>query len=127
MSYVWIPLHFLAATVVSISFLWLGQLRGQEINIWIFIACSLFSVFYVPVVAIKLPVFSKYYTKDSFQINKTHHNHANWKAAPVMVGLVTGMTLLLLLQLLNLSSFGYYSFTGGIFATVISLYYEPSF
>lgn len=120
-------LYFLAATTVSVLCLLLGQSKGQVVNLWIFSACCVFSMFYVPFVVIKLPVFNKYYTTDSFKINKTHHNYANWKAAPVMVGLATGLTLSLFLFLLDQSSIGYHGFLGGTFSTVISLYYEPSF
>lgn len=87
----------------------------------------LFSAFYVPLVVVKLPVFNKYYTKDSFKINSTHHNYANWKAAPIMTALVTGLTLSLILYLFKTEEIGYYSVLGSSFAGALSIYYEPSF
>jgi hypothetical protein len=69
----------LTAAVVSLFLAWYGHIRGQEINVYALIFSVLFSIIYVPLVVIRLPVFGKYYVKDLSALDKAHHNFANRK------------------------------------------------
>ena len=119
--------YLLSAITVSVLLILASAANGQKTNPLISVLSCIFSVFYVPLVVIKLPVFNKYYIKDSLNINSTHHTYANWKVAPVMTGLVTAITLSLIFFLFKIDSIGYHSVLGGAFAAIISIYYEPSF
>lgn len=116
---------FLIAAVFTSLVAWLGYIRGQDISVYTLMFSALFSIFYVPSVVIRLPVFRKYYIKDLSSLDKTHHNFANHRAAPVAVGLVSGLTVGLILAVLNITNPGYHAFCGAVAATIISFYYEP--
>lgn len=116
----------IAALAVSLGFGWYGHILGQNIDLYLLLVSFAFSVLYVPVV-IKLPVFKNYYVTDTFNINKTHHNSANGRIAPVAVGLVTSVTLGVFLFFLGVPNPAYHAFCGGVSALIISFIYEPKF
>ena len=117
----------MATVAATLFFAWLGIQKGQEINLTISLASFIFSLIYVPLVIIKLPVFNKYFVKNSNEINPIHHNRANYKTAPVSVGIVAGFTLAIVLYALKAPHIAFHSFLGAVAATGISFYYEPKF
>ena len=114
------------AFIANLLFAEYGYLQGYEINVYELGFSFVFGIAYVPLVVIKLPVFRSYYVKDNvFSINnKMHHNVANNRAAPVMVGLVTGISLAILLILFDSSNPILPSLCGAIAALISSFYYE---
>jgi hypothetical protein len=117
----------LIATAGGFLVAWLGYLRGQQIGVFTLLFSVLFPIIYVPLVVIRLPVFRKYYVKDLAAPDEVHHNFANYRAAPVAVGLVSGVTIGLILAGLNVANPEYHAFCGAVAATIISLYYDPKF
>ena len=116
----------ISALIASFGFGWLGYIRGEEINVYLLFLSFIASVLYVPLV-IKLPIFKSYYVTDSFKLNKTHHNFANSRGAPVMVGLVVGVSLGVALYFTGAPNPGYHSFCGAVSGVVVSFIYEPKF
>lgn len=103
----------------------LGYSRNSDLNPLVLVLSNLFMAGYVPLVILRLPVFRRYYVKERWEMNKTHHNFQNSRAAPVAVALVAGVTLLPILLAFNVANPGYHSACGAMAALVISLYYDP--
>jgi hypothetical protein len=117
----------LVAIAVSSLVAWYGHFRGQEIGVYTLMLSVLFSIIYVPLVVIRLPVFRKYYVTNLVAPDKVHHNFANHRVAPVAVGLVSGVTIGLILLGLDFVNPAYHALCGAVAATTISFYYEPRY
>lgn len=114
---------FLASGLVA----WYAHFQGKDISVIAFVLTYIFVVAFVPLVVIRLPVFNKYYVKGYDSFNKTHHNFANYRAAPIMVGLVSGVTVGLILGMLKVKNPEMHAFCGAVAAIVNSYYFEPKF
>jgi hypothetical protein len=79
----------------------------------------LFTELFVPLI-IKFPAFRSHYVRDAFTLNKSHHNFANEREAPVAVGITAGITLGVILIVLGVLNPGYHAFCGRVSETIVN-------
>ena len=114
-------LHSLGALLFCSFFIGVRYLSGDIINFYWLVFSFMFGLVFVPLVVIKLPIFSSYY---SYSYDRKHHDYANRKAAPAMAALVTGIVLAIILYFIGIENIKLPIFCGAISASIISLYYE---
>lgn len=90
---------------------------------------STLTVPFVSLVVVRLPVFNKFYKRKSainiIDTNTGHPSVSDSRAAPVLVGFVTGAVIALTLWLLSVPNITLPAFCGAVSAFVLSFYHEP--
>jgi len=121
MKYIKHVLLTAAVCVLVPAILWL---RGETIEVGVYIACFFASIAFTSLVVIRLPVFRQFYSAMLDYELKKYRGFANYKAAPVMAGLVTGVFLGVCLYLFGVGNLLGPAFLGAVASAVMSLYHE---